>query len=165
MKTFSNLLIVLFFLFLSSAIAQSPDAKYYSGSGCQTSRSTDLVLRESSGATFNDSATTQNWICPIIYDDENFSANKYLYVQVSAFDRSSVGNISCRLYAMNFNGTTPYSTSVAGTVGFASGIQTIAFPTILTNGAAEYHIRCSVPGVQGGNRSGIFSYYVYEYVS
>ena len=144
--------------------ATAGDAKLYSPSGC--SYDTSAFLISSNGTLENNSNSQQTVICPITRD-YTLSHNDILgggKTWISVKDQYDPLNVVCWLMRSYPSGPYyHYRWSAIGTSGTSSYWQKKSFDSITDNNAgANYFLKCVVPPINNGKRSGIGSYRIEE---
>ncbi|MBI4509435.1 MAG: hypothetical protein HY698_07340 [Deltaproteobacteria bacterium] len=137
------------------------DDKVYPGAGCVKEGTTGTPLVDDRGRIWNASLTEWLWVeCPIVRDDTGGVVDD---ADLYAYDLHYSNNITCTLYGWNREGSGVNGISTRSTSGSNSGGQALDFDALNWAGSDWYNvIRCGIPPMYSGNRSGISSYKIAE---
>lgn len=166
MKTRKPYIIALPILALVSMPAAA-GGKSYPGALCQSTFQNQTFERDQIGRMFNTSTALQNWICPIVRDNLTASTNGIQSAIVSVRDVTDAGSVGCQLFSavaaggIFDTGGGPFSTNFTD-VNLAAQDLNVAPNGIDSVSNGYYYLRCNVPPVDSGQKSGIVSYRVFE---
>jgi hypothetical protein len=154
-----------------ATVALADDDKSYVGAECRSINNVDPpVLRPEDGAMINSSLREQTWICPIVRDHHDDTAE---YARMTV-QEDGTNQIRCEFVARDPKGQNP-NTASPGTrkqeILQTSPLQLLVVYTwgegdddVFTNKSDGYYFfRCVIPGrTDQGQSSGVINYKVSE---
>ena len=138
------------------------DEKILPGAMCQPSDQTAKYRREPSGIMYNFDDFAQEWVCPILRDNEH-ARSSALKAAIEVVIQNEEDEVSCTLCSFSWVGGVVLCVDNRNTTKPLTEIHELVWknnPNIPSKSSGYYFIQCTIPGPSSRTRftSGVIAY-------